>query len=466
VLFGGGLAWLYVPRIEAYTGMDKVPPLSALQHRYDSAQSWLQNVIGSAARAERASAQRDGSLSNLPWDIAAQFQQHAVSIGLALTLVALFLFVTWQSRPKLQGWLMVANIVTCAILFLGNAVFATVTVVTLGLCLVWTWLRRPSRVAFIRGTCFTLGVGALAMLHGGMLSRGAQYGGGGFSTMRKTLGYALGGLGGFLHWNLAGFGVPLVLALLAWAAHRWRRERGPVERNLLFWTLTVFAVFAYSVPQVMYYSSETYGVEQFTEISKFFFSAHFGIALLSAFGLACLPRTDPRGGRTPAVRGRGDRPVRILLRQLVQLGRPLGGFLFLSVSSPFRRGGDGAGAGKAEARPAGRVLRRLEGRAHPWLSQRDADLRRQRVHHDAEPVRAHWHRLPSFRAGGGQALSAEQPHRAPASRGRRGRRLWLVLHAPARRHGRGTAGRALPLHQAGGGGHIRRALPSRAARAL
>src|SRR5262245_39621898 len=68
------------------------------------------------------------------------------------------------------------------------------------------------------------------------------------------------------------------------------RRAESVGRRSLFWALTVFSVFSYMVPQLMYYSSEGAGVEQYTEISKFFFSAHFGLALLSAFGVAYVLR--------------------------------------------------------------------------------------------------------------------------------------------------------------------------------
>jgi hypothetical protein len=290
VLLGGGLAWLYLPRIEAYDSVYKIPPSSLLLHRYEPAKSWLNNLIATAIVPGQNLRNADGSLSSLPWDITAQFQQHAAPLGIAMSLVALYLFTTWQKRDDLRRPLLAANVVAFSVIFLGHAVFGTVAAVAAGSCLLLAWARRPTRTSFVDGLLFGAGVSAVALLHGGMLSMGSEYGGGGFTTLRRELGYSAGGLMGFLHWNLAGFGLPLVLAVLALCLHHWRRDPKAVERNILFTVLTVFGVFSYLIPQIVFYSSETYGVEQFTEISKFFFSAHFALALLSAFGVAYLRR--------------------------------------------------------------------------------------------------------------------------------------------------------------------------------
>src|ERR1051325_5625348 len=126
-LLGGGLAWLFLGRIETYSGIEKVPAASAMTHRFDPAMSWLQNLLIDGRVPSQHFRNIDGSLSNLPWDIAAQFQQHAVSLGIAMTLVALLLFVTWQRREGLQPWLLVASILTVAVTFLGHSVFGAVT---------------------------------------------------------------------------------------------------------------------------------------------------------------------------------------------------------------------------------------------------------------------------------------------------------------------------------------------------
>ena len=290
LLLGGGFAWLYLHRIEAYDGIDKFPASSALLHRYDPAASWLDNLLAGAGVPSQHLRNLDGTLSNLPWDIAAQFQQHAVSLGIALTAFALYLFATWQKRNDFNLPLLVANIITFSVLFLAHAVFGAVSMVTVSACLLALWIKHPTRARFIQGLCFGIGVPVLALMHGGLLAQGEKYGAGAVTTFRKTFGYSVGGLGGFIHWNLAGFGLPLLLAILTWIIRPWRRNAGSRERSIVFLALTVFAVFSYIVPQLTYYSSETIGVEQFTEISKFFFCTHFALALLSTFAVAWLTR--------------------------------------------------------------------------------------------------------------------------------------------------------------------------------
>jgi hypothetical protein len=290
-LLGGGLAWLYLPRIEVYNGIEKVPPLSELRHRYDAASSWLDNLIAAGQAPSLHLRNSDGSLSNLPWDIGAQFQQHAVSLGIALTLVALYLFVMWEQKKNFHLPLLLANILAFGVLFLGHAVFGTVAAVTAGVCLLGSWLRRPTRLRFYQGVCFGFGLPLVALLHGGLLARGPQYGAGAAMTLRKGFGYATGGVSGFIHWNVAGFGLPLLLAIVAWCLLLWRREPDTAERSTLFSALTVFAVVSYFVPQFVFYSTETSGVEQFTEISKFFFSAHLAFALLSVFAVEYVLRS-------------------------------------------------------------------------------------------------------------------------------------------------------------------------------
>lgn len=290
ILLGGSLAWLYLPHLEAYGGYDKVPPASQLLQKYDAAKSWFGNLLALERAPSMHLRNADGSLSNLPWDVAAQFQQHAVAMGIAMTVVALYLFAAWQKRRTLHVPLLIASILAFGVLPLGHAVFGAVAAATAGLCLLASWLQQRTRLGAIQGIGFGAGVAILALLHGGMLARGSEYGVGGFATLRTGFGYGVGGLAGFLHWNLAGFGVPLLLAILAWGLHGWRRDRRTTERNELFLVLTVFAAVSYLVPQVMFYSSETYGAEQFTEISKFFFCARFGFAFLSAFGVAYLAR--------------------------------------------------------------------------------------------------------------------------------------------------------------------------------
>lgn len=289
-LLGGGLAWLYLPRIEAYTGIEKIPPVTDMRHHYDVAINWLANLKLAAMVPSQHLRNADGSLSNLPEDIAAQFQQHAGCLGIAMTLVSLYLFATWRARDDLRRPLLALNIVAFGTLFLGHAVFGVVAAITAGSCLFLEWFKKPTRQKFSEGLIFTAGVSALAFLHGGMLTRGAQYGGESYASMRRVLGYSAGGLAGFVHWNVAGFGLPLLLAIAALCLHSRRRDPKAVERNALFTALAIFGVFSYLVPQIIFYSSETYGDERYTEISKFFFSAHLALALLSAFGVAYVRR--------------------------------------------------------------------------------------------------------------------------------------------------------------------------------
>lgn len=287
-LLGGGLSWIYLPRIEAYRDLDKAPPPSTMLHNYDAAKSWLTNLINVSRVPSQHLRNADGSLSNLPWDIAAQFQQHTVALGIALTVVALYLFTNWQKRNDRSWPLLAINIVAFSVIFLGHAVFGAVSAFSSGICLLLVWLKDRTWRRFTDGLIFTAGVFVLALLSGGMMARGAQYGTGAFVTLRKTFGYWVGGFWGFFHWNIAGFGLLLLFSIVAVCLHRRRRDPEAIEQNVLFTVLTIFALFSYFIPQVVFYSSDTYGVEQYTEISKFFFSAHFALALLSAFGVAYL----------------------------------------------------------------------------------------------------------------------------------------------------------------------------------
>jgi len=290
VLLGGGLSWLYLPRLEAYSGWSKVPAPSELIHRYDAARSWLENLVLTSGSTHVHLRNTDGSISGLPWDIAAQFQQHAVSMGIALTVVALYVFTTWQLRKGFGPLLTAVNVACFSVLPLGHAVFGGVATVAAGLFLLGSWLRHRTRVKFYQGLAFGAGVMIFALLHGGMLTAGPEYGSGGFLTLRQSFGYGAGGLSGFLHWNVAGFGLPLLLAMTGLGFCLWRGRDCTAPQKILFVLLTIFGLFSYLVPQLAFYSSDTSRVEQQTEISKFFFSSHFALALLSVFGAVFLVR--------------------------------------------------------------------------------------------------------------------------------------------------------------------------------
>lgn len=286
VLLGGGFFWVfYMPRLEAYSGVYKNPPPSQLLHSYHPQGGWLDNVLGLSQIHSLHLRNGDGSLSHLPWGVASQFQQHPVPIGMALTLVACCLFLVWMKRRDFAPGLFLLCVVCFSSLFLAHAVFAASACVSAGLLLLVFWLRKPGRQGFLRGLSFTVGVTALAFLQGGFLRTGSDYGDFSLLTLRDGFGYAAGGFTGFLHWNLAGFGLPLLLALAAFWARSRKGSEWPGDSKALFSFLAVFGVFSYLVPNLFFYSSETSRIELFTEIAKFFFCAHLAFALLSAFAV-------------------------------------------------------------------------------------------------------------------------------------------------------------------------------------
>jgi hypothetical protein len=298
-LLGGGLVWAYLKKVEAYSGFAIVPEKGALLHAFkpDSGVAW--NMLEAMRVPSDYLRNGNGSISNLPWDVAAQFQQHAVALGIALTLPALWMLVRWQTRSDNRWTMLALSIITYSVLFLCHAVFGGVAAVTAGLVLLGVWLRAPTRERFMNGVLFFVGVMVVALAHGGFLARGAEYGSAtDVFTWRGRLGYSLGGLTGFLNWNLAGFGIPLLLALVGWGAIAWQARRAGVRiprspqemapSSFALLVFSVFAVFSYMLPQLAYYSAENSGVEQLTEISKFFFAARLGFALVSVWGVIAL----------------------------------------------------------------------------------------------------------------------------------------------------------------------------------
>jgi len=309
-LLGGGLAWAYVQRIEVYSGFAFVPDATTRLHLFSRAAGLMANLIGTGRAPSVYLRNGDASISNLPWDVVAQFQQHAVALGIALTLPALYLFVRWQTRTDFKRTLAVLTIATFSVLFLAHAVFGGVAAVTAGLVLLGVWLRSPNRERFLNGVLFGVGVAVVSLAHGGFLARGAQYGAAAdVLTLRGRFGYPVGGAVGFLNWNLAGFGIPLLLALFGWAAMIWRAKRdgariprGPadmVPSSFALIVFTVFTVFSYLIPHFAFYSSQSSRIEQLTEISKFFFVARLGFALVSAYGVAVLMRRMHWGALVP-----------------------------------------------------------------------------------------------------------------------------------------------------------------------
>jgi hypothetical protein len=290
------LAWVFLPRIEAYDTFEVWPGLESLVHRYDNARGFTANLIGAARVPSVHVRNPDGSLSNLPWDIAAQLQQHAVSLGIALTVFVLWAVVAWQKRADQRTPLFVVTVLASAVLFLAHAVFGGVVVIAVGLVLLGAWLRTPTTARFADGALFAIGVGVIALLHGGLLSFGSQYGASSdVLTLRQRIGYWRGGVPGFLLWNVAGFGLPLMFAIVAWfRPGSIGRGRDTSPRGFALMLLTVFAVFSYVMPQLTFYSSETIGVEHVRDhVSRLSLigdpvlvpdTAVWGLELLAALG--------------------------------------------------------------------------------------------------------------------------------------------------------------------------------------
>jgi hypothetical protein len=319
VLLGGGLTWLYVRWIEAYNGFEIAPGSTLLVHRYDESVGVIGNLLRSAMVPSAYLRNSDGTVSNLPWDIAAQFQQHAVALGLPLTLLAFWAFVRWMSGASERRTAFAVAVAVCGVLMLAHAVFGGTAALTAGIVMLLDWGKRPSWRAIVPVAAFTFGVSVLFFAHGGPLAVGEAYGAStDVLTLRDGFGYPSGGLAGFINWNIAGFGIPLVLAIIAWITRPIRlgaavpagegRTRD-AQRATAFLVFTVFAILAYIIPQFAFYTSESSGVERFTEISKFFFAAHLGFAMLSAFGASYLERRFHWGVFVPAAAAMAVAPL-------------------------------------------------------------------------------------------------------------------------------------------------------------
>jgi len=284
LLLGGGLSWLFLPNLEIYKNFRKQPPPDWLTHSYDYSSSWLDNLLTVNQNQNIHLRTGDGDLFSLPFDIAIHYQQHAVALGIALALVAAYLFWLWQTRKGFAPALLILSAIACGVVFLGHAVFGGITSLSAGLVLVVLWLLRPTSLRVAQGVVFTLGVTILAFLHGGMMSWGEEYGPGAILKFRDDFGYISGSLVDQGAWHLAGFGLPLVLACLAVLAWFQCRRDIPPQRTLFFVFFGVFGLVSYMIPQLAYFSHGT-GLEEQTEISKFFFCTHLAIAIVSVLGV-------------------------------------------------------------------------------------------------------------------------------------------------------------------------------------
>jgi hypothetical protein len=288
-LLGGGLAWAYSSSLATYEAFRKVGRPSEVTYAWDAGRGWLDNLIELARTPVFHLHNDDGSMSNLPWDIASQFQQHALSFGLGLSLLCGWLFSRWRADPRGPHALTwgALSALSFGLVMLGHAVVGGVTCLAAGLLLVIDWLRSPTWRNFADTVVFTVIVFVLSFAHGGMLTRGEVYGGKLVQlNLRDRFGYSEGGLSGFLDWNIAGFGVPLILALvgLGVAAARWASTGHP-RRRFVLWFGAVLLV-SYLPPQLLFYSYGRGATEQGTEVAKFFFATHLALGVLSALGLA------------------------------------------------------------------------------------------------------------------------------------------------------------------------------------
>jgi hypothetical protein len=279
VLLGSGLTWFYLPWVRAYEGWKKIPEESGLIYSFNPESGWWENLVSVMEHQSIYLTNKSGELFNLPIDIGIHYQQHAIALGISLTLVSGFVFWLWQSGKRANPALFVINIFCFGLLFLGHAVFGGVAAVSAGLILGFSWLREPTRKQFARGLLFTLGVTVIAFAHGGMLARGDEYGGGAPLALRDQLGFISGTLLDQMNWLLASFGILLVFSLLSvWAWIRFSSSE--YSRNLFLVFFGLFALVSFGFPQFLFFSHGG-GLEEQTEITKFFYCTRFGLAMVS-----------------------------------------------------------------------------------------------------------------------------------------------------------------------------------------
>jgi len=285
ILLGGGLSWLYTQRLETYSAFQKNPSAEYLTHSYDAQLNWWGNLTKVMGNQNAHLRNDDDSLSSLPLDVVNYFQQHTVALGMALTILALFLFMRWQQHHSFSWHYLIINILTFSFLFLAHAVFGAVACISAGLFLVVSWLRQRQRLSLINALLFTAGVTLMAFLHGGLFLTGSEYGSSAVVAWRGWFGYWEGGWWSMLHWHLAGFGLPLLLTLIAVLVVWRNRDSIPAEQKYFLLLIGLFGLLSYLVPQQFYYSYTHLPGEWSTEISKFFFCTNFSFALLSVFAI-------------------------------------------------------------------------------------------------------------------------------------------------------------------------------------
>lgn len=302
-LLGGDLSWAVLSRLQGHASFLRVPDAATLTHAMEPARGVLENLLAFRRASNVYLEGPGGSLSNLPLDVANHYQQHAVALGLGLTLLSAFLLCRWLADPSRSRWSLLVAGSAFGLTFLGHAAFGSVASVVAGLLLLARWLRLRTAGSLVDGAAFTAAVTLLAFAHGGMLTRGAEYGSSQVHVaLRDAPGYSSGGLLSFLQWNLVGVGIPLLLGLLGLSPWRGLPGPGPSrQRHVPFGFFTLFFLLSHAAPQLLAFSHGPKSREEYTEVSKFFFCSHLGLAVLAALGVQRLRRVLPGGALAAAL---------------------------------------------------------------------------------------------------------------------------------------------------------------------
>ena len=116
------------------------------------------------------------------------------------------------------------------------------------------------------------------------MSLDAEYGSGAILKLRDNFGYISGNLLDHGSWNIASFGWPFIFTLLSALVWFKNRRNTPSPRTLFLAFFGIFGLVSYMIPQLFYFDHGA-GVEEQTEISKFFFCTHLSLAITSVLGI-------------------------------------------------------------------------------------------------------------------------------------------------------------------------------------
>lgn len=285
-VLGGGLMWLYVHRLVTHKGYLLVPDAGTVKHQYDSGMGWIGNLFTALEENSIYLQNGDGSVKLLPLIVSNFFQQHAAALGLAITVISIYAFCQWRGRKGFTGLWLTVNIFCFGLLPLGHFVFGAVVTSAAGLILLYRWLRERRAAYFWQGLIFGACVALLAFMHGGLLSLGPEY-----VTLSdvpqhdRTVNMFQGGVLGFVNWNLAGFGLPLALAIVAVVLRYVKRREMRQGLKTVVDFAVLILVISYIPPQLFVFYKET------SEFYKFFFCSHLMMAVLAAFTVATASRS-------------------------------------------------------------------------------------------------------------------------------------------------------------------------------